>query len=315
MEESNITKSNTNDSTLTKSNYKEQKKKLKSPNNNNKNQVISKNKSSILNELIVSYQDSNFPYSHENLEHLDIEIDPINYAYAMSSNNLEDKRNRDFTESLSTSIIESDNIEKNQNLLKEKIREITDNFAVVYPLKKMEDFEELNRNYFRLISITAPTKTRFENYKKKYTKKNDNIENMQNFIHDDDNYYKNNPDLKNLENLANYHISNDLTPENLFKKLDHLSGALHQTFRPTWDDYFMKITHAVSDRSNCMKQRIGAIIVNNYRIISTGYNGMSSSLGNCYLGNCPRCNIKARQGENLHNCICIHAEESAVRIK
>ena len=167
MEESNITKYNTNDSTLTKSNNKETKKKLKSLNKNNKNQVISKNKSSILNELIVSYQDSNFPYSHENLEHLDIDLDPIYNVYGMSSNNLEDKRNRDFTESLSTSIIESDNIEKNQNLLKEKIREITDNFAVVYPLKKMEDFEELNRNYFRLISITAPTKTRFENYKNK----------------------------------------------------------------------------------------------------------------------------------------------------
>ena len=68
----------------------------------------------------------------------------------INSNNLDEKN---LSISLSTSIIEYDNPEKNLNLLKEKIREINDNFAVVHPLKKMEDFEELNIGFTEQIII------------------------------------------------------------------------------------------------------------------------------------------------------------------
>jgi dCMP deaminase len=236
----------------------------------------------------------------------------------MNENEYENHEEKNLSICLSTSIMEYDNREKNTNSLKETIRDITDNFAVIHPLKKLDDYEELNRNYFRLININAPIKKRMKNYLKKHpiseedkltqNKKSD----FEIFLDSDEKYYFENKDIKEMQTLANYHISNDGSLEDLKYKLDELSSTLHQTFRPNWDDYFMKITIAVSERSNCMKQRIGAVIVKDFRIISTGYNGMSSSLGNCYLGNCPRCNIKARQGENLHNCICIHAEESAV---
>ncbi len=257
----------------------------------------------------MAYQDGKFSTSHEQLGTLDCEL----HKNAIKAN-LDEKN---LSISLSTSIIEYDNREKNMNLLKEKIREINDNFAVVHPLKKMEDFEELNRNYFRLINVNAPVRKRFENFKKKHSPisaSRDPISDFKIFLKEEENYYIENSDIKQMQTLANYHISNDSSLEEFFKKLDNLSNTLHQTFRPNWDDYFMKITHAVSDRSNCMKQRIGALLVKDFRIISTGYNGMSSSLGNCYLGNCPRCNIKTKQGENLHNCICIHAEESAVSL-
>ena len=229
-------------------------------------------------------------------------------------NEYENLEEKNLSICLSTSIIEYDNREKNTNLLKETIREITDNFAVVHPLKKLQDYEELNRNYFRLININAPVKKRVENYIKKHSDKfkGNTKTGFQSFLEEDENYYFENKDIKEMQTNANYHISNDGSLEDLKVKLDELSSTLHQTFRPNWDDYFMKITIAVSERSNCMKQRIGALIIRDFRIISTGYNGMSSVLGNCYLGNCPRCNIKAKQGENLHNCICIHAEESAV---
>lgn len=248
--------------------------------------------------------------------HIDFEVDLAMRLKLIlgSERNFEEKN---LSISLSNSIIEDDQADKNFNYLKEKIREITDNFVVVHPLKKMEDFEELNRNYFRLININAPVRRRFENFSIKHADKlniefSNNKLRFINFMEEEENFYLQNSDIKEIQNLANYHISNDGTLEDFYKKLDMLATTLHQTFRPNWDDYFMKITHAVSERSNCMKQRIGAIIVKDFRIISTGYNGMSSSLGNCYLGNCPRCNIKTRQGENLHNCICVHAEESAV---
>jgi len=43
--------------------------------------------------------------------------------------------------------------------------------------------------------------------------------------------------------------------------------------RPSWDEYFLKITADVSERATCVKRKVGAIIVKDNRILSTGYNG------------------------------------------
>lgn len=40
--------------------------------------------------------------------------------------------------------------------------------------------------------------------------------------------------------------------------------------RPGWDTYFMQLASLASHRSNCMKRRVGAILVRNKRIVSTG---------------------------------------------
>lgn len=74
----------------------------------------------------------------------------------------------------------------------------------------------------------------------------------------------------------------------------------------------MKIAYAVKARSNCMKRSVGALIMKDKRIISTGYNGTPSVFANCYEEGCVRCNSNAKQGVNLHRCVCIHAEESAI---
>lgn len=50
-------------------------------------------------------------------------------------------------------------------------------------------------------------------------------------------------------------------------------------FRPTWDQYFMKMADIARRRSNCMKTSVGAVIVNsNNRVISTGFNGTPKGL-------------------------------------
>ena len=46
-----------------------------------------------------------------------------------------------------------------------------------------------------------------------------------------------------------------------------------QNNRPEWNDYFMSIAILVSQRSSCSRLKVGCVIVNNNRIISTGYNG------------------------------------------
>ncbi|EXJ76442.1 dCMP deaminase [Cladophialophora psammophila CBS 110553] len=83
--------------------------------------------------------------------------------------------------------------------------------------------------------------------------------------------------------------------------------------RPTWDAYFMTLAHLASHRSNCMKRRVGCVLVHNARIISTGYNGTPRGLVNCNEGGCPRCNGSGNSGGiALSTCLCLHAEENAL---
>jgi len=52
-------------------------------------------------------------------------------------------------------------------------------------------------------------------------------------------------------------------------------------FRPSWDEYFMGITFQVAMRSTCDRARVGAIIVKDRRILTTGYNGSPAGLQHC----------------------------------
>ena len=48
--------------------------------------------------------------------------------------------------------------------------------------------------------------------------------------------------------------------------------------RPGWDEYFMSIAAVVSTRSTCLRRKVGAVIVRDRQIISTGYNGAPREL-------------------------------------
>lgn len=93
-------------------------------------------------------------------------------------------------------------------------------------------------------------------------------------------------------------------------KLDLLST---ERLRPSWDNYFMSLASLAAQRSNCMKRRVGCVVVShNHRVISTGYNGTPRGIRNCISGGCPRCNKGAGRGQSLATCLCIHAEENAL---
>jgi dCMP deaminase len=44
--------------------------------------------------------------------------------------------------------------------------------------------------------------------------------------------------------------------------------------RPDWDDYFLGIARAVAARGECVRSRVGAVLVRDNRIVATGYNGV-----------------------------------------
>jgi dCMP deaminase len=74
--------------------------------------------------------------------------------------------------------------------------------------------------------------------------------------------------------------------------------------RPSWDDYFMEITFQVARRSTCPRAAVGAVIVRDKRILTTGYNGSPTNLPHCTEAGCLMVN---------NHCVrTLHAEQNAI---
>jgi dCMP deaminase len=115
--------------------------------------------------------------------------------------------------------------------------------------------------------------------------------------------------------MADEHINNDKDVEALKAKLDvFVARGLVEYFlpRPSWDEYFMMLAEVAAIRGNCLRRRVGAVIVHNRQILSTGYNGTPKGITNCSDGGCPRCSGHAPSGSSLDECLCVHAEENAI---
>ena len=72
--------------------------------------------------------------------------------------------------------------------------------------------------------------------------------------------------------MANIHVVNAFdSVSGLHDHLDDINLLDPERLRPGWDTYFMQLASLASLRSNCMKRRVGAILVRNKRVVSTGY--------------------------------------------
>jgi deoxycytidylate deaminase len=71
--------------------------------------------------------------------------------------------------------------------------------------------------------------------------------------------------------------------------------------RPTWEIYFMDIAELVAKRSTCRRRAVGAVIVKNKRMLSTGYNGAPSGLDHCLDIGCLRKNFRCRPAKGTNS--------------
>jgi len=149
-------------------------------------------------------------------------------------------------------------------------------------------------------------------------------------LRDDGHLYNQTSGLANLMGRAEVRLINATSsPGNLRDALEKLDLMDHQRLRPGWDQYFMQLAALAAQRSNCMKRRVGCVLVREKRVISTGYNGTPRNLKNCNDGGCAcliknskikllltepgsRCNGGQRAGVGLSTCLCLHAEENAL---
>ena len=82
--------------------------------------------------------------------------------------------------------------------------------------------------------------------------------------------------------------------------------------RPSWDEYFMSIARLVAERSTCLRRKVGAILVKEKRILTTGYNGAPSGLAHCLDIGCLREKMGIPPGERHELCRGLHAEQNAI---
>ena len=78
--------------------------------------------------------------------------------------------------------------------------------------------------------------------------------------------------------------------------------------RPSWDEYFMRIAHEVATRSTCPRLAVGAVIVRDKRILTTGYNGSPSGMPHCDDVGCLIRIVDGRESCQRT----LHAEQNAI---
>lgn len=106
-------------------------------------------------------------------------------------------------------------------------------------------------------------------------------------VQNDDHLYNQKVGLARLIDRAEVRMVNQTSSiDQLHEALEVLNLANEERLRPNWDQYFMQLASLAAQRSNCMKRRVGCVLVQERRVISTGYNGTPRNLKNCNEGGC-----------------------------
>lgn len=180
----------------------------------------------------------------------------------------------------------------------------------------------IKRPFFLLISVDAPLMIRWVRYTARCLRLEEAAPSLVSFVQMSDTEFFGDHSLMAhgtahgngpVCNRASLRIVNtQSTLQEFHEHLEELDLVNSGRIRPSWDAYFMQLASLASLRSNCMKRRVGCVLVRNKRVISTGYNGTPRGLTNCNEGGCGRCNSASAGGVGLGTCLCLHAEENAL---
>ncbi|MFF8629646.1 deoxycytidylate deaminase [Streptomyces werraensis] len=83
--------------------------------------------------------------------------------------------------------------------------------------------------------------------------------------------------------------------------------------RPCWDCYFLSLAESASERGDCVRKQVGALLVSpDLRTVQPGYNGSEPGGLSCLDGQCERCLSNVPSGTSYEGCVEYHAEWNAV---
>ena len=74
----------------------------------------------------------------------------------------------------------------------------------------------------------------------------------------------------------------------------------------------MEISRLVARRSAGLRRQVGAVIVKEKNILSTGYNGTPAGITHCAETGCLRARLGVPSGERHELCRGLHAEQNAI---
>ena len=103
-----------------------------------------------------------------------------------------------------------------------------------------------------------------------------------------------------------------MTAEELSDYLKRFSIHERRNETESWDSYFMRLAYQVRERSSCHHRKVGALIVRENRILSTGYNQPPSGFPHCDEIECIRDALGIPSGQNQEICYAAHAEQNAL---
>lgn len=83
--------------------------------------------------------------------------------------------------------------------------------------------------------------------------------------------------------------------------------------RPSWDEYFMEVAHAVAKRATCDRGRSGCVIARDKQILVTGYVGSPKGLPHCdEIGHQMKATIHEDGHQSQHCVRTAHSEQNAI---
>lgn len=188
--------------------------------------------------------------------------------------------------------------------LRQLLTQHHDKHHVILGIRNAQDLLTLrSRSFVLSIAIEAPISERAERLGRT----------IDYIVNEDEKLLYNSGSLAKCFALADIHIYNKGNKEDFLNELTQLKPNSTLIFRPNFDELFMNCAKVISSRSNCLRRAVGAVLINNYVVISTGYNGTPTKTLDCLDGGCLRCSdIGQTRAIGLCSCLCVHAEANAL---
>lgn len=186
--------------------------------------------------------------------------------------------------------------------------------AVIDSIRNVSEIQSLRQlpNFF-LIRVDAPPELRFQ--RAMVRNRPENVTNLAEFLTIEQKEKSDDQNQQNIsacQTLADFRIYNDGNLDQLYRQVDEVLDEIRRRVRPSWDEYFLKMAFLVAERSTCLRHHVGAIIVKDRHVLTTGYNGAARNIDDCTKLGCLRNQLNIRSGERHEICRAIHAEQNAI---
>jgi dCMP deaminase len=194
--------------------------------------------------------------------------------------------------------------------------------CVIESIRAVGEVEALKKKgQFVLFAIDADPEIRYSRMVERGTKTD--VISYEKFLEQEEReMYSRDPNKQNLGRcieMSDYLFKNNWTREELFKKVSSILGnrgpGIEKYSRPSWDEYFMEIVHAVSKRGTCDRGRTAVVVVKDKIILVTGYVGSPMGTAHCdEVGHLMK-SILHEDGTTSQHCMRTnHAEINAVSL-